>query len=76
MKSSLLHASPDVPDDDLLLVLLIGQNGTEGHHVALAGREVNQLHPRVAEPHDLLKFFPSPQGYTLGMESGQVSTLR
>lgn len=68
MEASLLHAGPDVPDNNLLLVFLGGQNGAEGHHVSLTGREVDQLNPGVTEPHDLFKLFPSPQSYALGVE--------
>lgn len=68
VEASLLHASPDVPDNDLLLVFLGGKDGAERHHVSLTGREVDQLNPGVAEPHDLFKLFPSPQSYALSME--------
>ena len=37
--------------------------------------EVNELHPDVAESHDLLEVLSSPQGDTFLMEGGQVRAL-
>ena len=70
VKAPLLHARANVPYDDLVLVLLITGQGAEGHDVALARREINQLDPRVAEPHDLIKLLPAPQGNTFGVKCG------
>ena len=55
MKTSLLMAREDVPDDDGLRVILSVHQRAERYQVSFTRREVDELHALVAEPLNLLE---------------------
>lgn len=78
-------ASDDIPDDDVLSVFLVGQDGVAllhldgagrpGGQVALTGREFDQLNERMGELLLLREGGTTPKLDTLGVDGGEVGTL-